>query len=35
MENNLFGNIRNIFRPDVDEITVIELENIGITLYYK
>ncbi len=35
MAYNLLEKIKDIFRPKDEEMTVIELENAGLTLYYK
>jgi hypothetical protein len=34
MANEFLENVIRSFRPDVDEMTVIEFEDAGLTIYY-
>jgi hypothetical protein len=35
MTNNFLESIKDIFRSQTDEVAVMELENVGIIVYYK
>jgi len=33
--NGLFEKLKDLFRPEIDETDIVELENAGLTIYYE